>query len=182
VTAAEFLVQLDAGLSWMTSILGPIPVVNDAARLCLLVFAGQETGWNNVAQEDGGPGRGPWQDEPETIYDVLHNVTTQTMALKLCAAVGIKTAAPIDDLANEVYDMLMANPHLAAGFNRCDLYADDHPLPTVGDEAGCLACYTRVWRPAWTEAPNSTAARDARARFSAVYKMSLAAIQQGSVA
>lgn len=180
MTAAEFLVQMDAGLSWMTSVLGPVPVINDAARLCLLAFAGQETGWQNIAQEGGGPGRDPWQDEPETISEILSNTTTRQMALKLCAAAGFKTTETIGALAEDVYANLIRLPHLAAGFNRLDLYADDHPLTAVGDEAGCLACYSRVWRPAWTEAANSMEAVNARARFGVVYKMSLAAIQQGT--
>lgn len=177
MTAAEFLMQvLTPGLVWFHGVIPSIPASAEAA-LCLLTFALQETDAQNIAQEDGGPGRGPWQDEPETIDEVLRNSVTSDFALKLCVAVGIKTGAPISEIANEVYIDLMRLPNLATAFSRLDLWADPEPLPAIGDEAGCLACYARVWRPQWAEALNSPIAASARARFAANYRMAVAAIQ-----
>jgi hypothetical protein len=178
MTAAEFLATfLDPGLEWMSGVLGPVPAVNDPARLFLLVAALQETGARNIAQEGGGPGVDPWQDEPETISEILSNAATRKMALEICAAAGFITTLTLSTLAEDVYANLIRLPNLAVGFNRLDLYADPHPLPAVGDEVGCCATYARVWRPQWSQEPNSVAAVNARARFAANYRMALAAIR-----
>jgi hypothetical protein len=174
LTASEFLTRiLEPDLVWLHALVPSIPDSQEAT-LCLLAFAGQETGWQNIAQEDGGPGRGPWQFEPATCSDVLENPETAEMAWEVCQALS-----SVPPTGEEVWGALLARPNLAVAFARLDLWSDPHPLPPLNDEAACLRTYARVWRPAWTT-EGGTAAADARARFAGVYAQSIAALKQGA--
>jgi hypothetical protein len=166
VTPSDFLTQtLVPGLTWMTTVIGNKPGAgawqDDAAgRLELLAFAGQETGWTNEAQIDGGPGRGPWQVGETTCADVLYNPASEQMVLKLCTAAGVLPTPPT------IYAALMAQPWaLGVAIPRMILWCDDAALPAYGDEDACWTAYLRVWRPG---APSRT-------RWSVVYPQALAA-------
>jgi len=168
MTPSAFLTgTLLPGLRFLTAAIGPKPggeTVNwedDAAgRLALLAFAGQETNWQNVAQIGGGPGRGPWQLGETTCADVMYNLPSEQMVLKVCAAAGILPTPPT------IYDALMTHPlTIGVALPRLLLRCDDNPLPAYGDEDACWACYLRVWRPG----------SPSRQRWSVVYPQALAA-------
>ena len=77
------------GLTFMTVMLGPAH--DDAnweddarARVLLNAMAGQETGWQNIPQLGGGPGRGPWQLGEDTCDDLFRNPTSSLLMRKIC--------------------------------------------------------------------------------------------------
>jgi hypothetical protein len=169
IIASDFLTQtLDPGLSWMTNILGPRPPVSDSVRVLMLAIPGQESGWQNISQGDGGPGRGPYQFEPETCRELQFNPVSEALYTKICIAMPI--------VPSTVYGSLIAHPFLAVAMARLDLWCDPHPLPAIGDEEGAWDCYVRVWRPG-AVAAGGQSATDARQRWSYNYPAALAAVQ-----
>jgi hypothetical protein len=140
-TPAGFLAEtLDPGLSWMASVLAD-HLASDEARVLLLAIAGQESGWRNIAQRGGGPGRGPFQMEPETTREILANPVSAEKAKRLCRAAGV---LPV---GSAVYIVLLARPLLAVAFARLDLWCDPFALPRLGEAEEAWTTYLRVWRP-----------------------------------
>lgn len=128
------------GVIFFKTTVPTIPLAR-AAWVELLTIAGQESDWQNIAQADGGPGRGPWQFEPETCAEVLTNPACSKEARTVCTAIGV------DATSQAVYAALLDLPSLAFAFARLDLWANPSPLPLVGDEAGALKYYLNTWRP-----------------------------------
>lgn len=159
------------GLTWLESLLGATPPNSPEAQLSLLAWAGQETQWSNVAQIGGGPGRGPWQDEPETCLDVLTNPTTEHMALRVCVTLGVGA------VGKAVWTNIIPKPLLSVAFSRLDLYADPEPLAAVGDAHGCLEAYKRIWGPAWVEDGGQVATEATNRFLITVYPESLTAFR-----
>jgi hypothetical protein len=138
------------------------------AMVQLLAMAGQETGWRNIEQIGGGPGRGPWQFEPETCAELLASKATGEMLHTLCRMIYLQPTGPV------IYQRIMGSPDLAAGLARLDLWANPRALPAIGDEEAAWETYVRVWRPgAVTE--GGQRAVEARERWSAVYPQAVAA-------
>ena len=148
-------------LTWLSSVVGPIPPNSREARLMLLAIPGVESDYENVAQEGGGPGRGFYQDEPETCGEVLNNPASTTMMHKVCAVLDI----PATEAA--IYGALLGSPRLQVALSRLDLFCDPSPLPAYGDEMGGWSTYLRVWRPG----------KPSLQRWSGVYLAALAADQ-----
>jgi len=175
MTPASFLQTiLISGLQFMTTTLGPKPGItinwenDDQARLLLSAIAGQESNWQNISQGDGGPGRGFFQDEPETCGEVLDNTVSSAMMHRICAALDI----PATESA--VYASLLANPRLQVALGRLDLLCDPYALPTYGDAAGALETYIRVWGPGAITEGGSRAEAE-RTRWTGNYAAALAA-------
>lgn len=160
MTPADFLTTiLVPGLTWLTETVGPKPPASPEARLLLLAIAGQESGWQNIAQSGGGPGRGPWQFEPETCRELMFNPASDFMFDKICMALNV--------VPSRCYVSLMSQPNfnLAVSLARLDLWCDPHALPPYGDEDAAWTAYLRIWRPG---APS-------RDRWATVYPEALAA-------
>lgn len=158
MTPGDFLKDILApGLAWFEQNVGFVPPASREARLLLLAIAGQESNWENVAQGGGGPGRGPWQFEPETCREILFNPATEAMATKVCMALNV--------VPSRSYDALMIYPNLAVAFGRLDLWANPHPLPPYGNENAGYKYYLDTWRPGSPYRP----------RWAAVYPQALAA-------
>jgi len=140
MTSASFLATtLAPGLSFLTATVGPTPPDTDAARLLLLAIAGQESGWQNIPQGGGGPGRGPWQFEPETCKELMFNPESAAFYTKICMALSI--------VPSRTYDGLLAHPNLAVSLARLDLWCNPNPLPEVGDQEAAWEYYLETWRP-----------------------------------
>jgi hypothetical protein len=167
MTPAEFKQTiLDPGIAWCKAIPGWTIPFDDRAELLLLAIAGQESEWANVPQGGGGPGRGPWQFEPETCSEVNSNDATVALAEKVCEAA---TLAP-----SSVYANLLLHPDVAVAYARMDLWCDPQALPAVGDEDLAWSAYVRIWRPG-AVCEGGQRADDARDRWSDIYAQALAA-------
>jgi hypothetical protein len=131
-----------AGIVEMTmSHLLPAKFDGQQARVALLAFAMQESGFVTRLQQ-GGPARGYWQAEQGgSIRAVLGNRTTASYAKTICLLRGV---APVE---SDVYAALLSDDLLACGFARLDMWADPSPLPMLGDAAGCWNFYIRVENP-----------------------------------
>lgn len=141
-TAAGFLAQvLVPALTWLETILGPLPPNPREARLELLVIPGQESLWSDVEQWGGGPGRGYYQDEPETCSEVLNNPTSAAMMHKVCAALGIEANGAA------IYGALLGNTKLQVAIGRLDMWCDPRPLPPYGNVHQAWLIYDEEWRP-----------------------------------
>ena len=161
--APTFLTQtLRPGLTWLASVAGPVPPTSEEAQVLLLAIAGQESGWQNIAQEGGGPGRGPWQFEPETCRELMFNPASEAAHTKVCMALGI--------VPSRAYGAILSEPNLAVAFARLDLWCDPHPLPALGDQDGAWEYYLRCWRPGIPRPDD----------WGANYHAALAAITQGA--
>ena len=168
MTADEFLDTILApDLTWLRQIIGPVPSAAQEARLMLLAIPGQESGWQNIQQGGGGPGRGFFQMEPPTCSLILNNPVSVTMSHKVCSALNVSPA--------DVYANLIKEPQLAVAMARFDLFCDPYALPAYGDEEMAWICYAyRVWRPG-AVAKGGESATEARKRWSVNYAMALAA-------
>jgi hypothetical protein len=142
MTPTAFLAQeLLPALAWLEQVVGPVPPASRQARIMLLAMPGQESLWQNVQQSGGGPGRGFYQDEPETCGEVLNNPASSLMMLKVCAALGILATGAA------IYMTLLGQPKLQVALSRGDLFCDPRPLPAYGDARGAWTYYKRDWGP-----------------------------------
>ena len=142
MSPANFLAQvLIPDLAWLEQMVGPIPPASREARILLLAIPGQESLWQNVQQFGGGPGRGFYQDEPETCGLVLNNAASSAMMHKVCAALDV----PATEAA--IYSTLLIQPKLQVALSRGDLWCDPRPLPAYGDARAAWIYYKRDWGP-----------------------------------
>lgn len=142
MTPAAFLATiLDPGLAWCAALPGWRIPASDRARVLLLAIAGQESDWRDIQQFGDGPGAGPWQFEPETISEILHNPASRDMALAVCRAVYL---VPV---AASLHVHIIADPNLAVAFARLDLWCDAAPLPPLFSSYDAWESYLRIWRP-----------------------------------
>lgn len=111
------------------------------ARVMLLAFGGQETGYRTRVQLGGGPGHGFWQNEPEGVADVIANDAVVRDALGLCARCAV---SPV---GKDAYWALTTDDAFACAIARLMLFCDPHRLPELGDQDGAWECYLRNWRP-----------------------------------
>lgn len=159
MTAAEFFSQVLTGdLAWFRSVIPSIPASAEE-QVMLCAIPGQESGWQNIQQADGGIARGYYQLQENDLSDVLANVTTGAKAIIVCLKLGISPTG------TAVYAALLGNTKLQIAFARLNLWADPHPLPKVGDLDEAYAAYLRIWRPG---APSA-------GRWADVYPAALAA-------
>jgi hypothetical protein len=141
MNAVDFNAQyLEPSLLWLHKTVPGLPLGAEV-QVLLLAIAGQESAWQNIGQSGGGPGRGPFQFEPETCLEILNNVATSRPAEIVCAALSV---APTE---GAVYSQIIAQPSLATAFARLDLYANPRPLPQLGDRQGAWLYYMDTWRP-----------------------------------
>src|SRR5699024_4138532 len=119
----------------------PDRMTSDEARVMLGATALQESGLV-TRQQYGGPAHGLWQFERGgSVKGVLKHHATRGHARALCAKCHVTPTAPA------VYEALLRDDVLAAGFARLLLRTDPHTLPALGDEAGAWGLYLRTWRP-----------------------------------
>lgn len=142
MTPSVFLTQvLDPGLAFLKATLGDKPPGGDNVRVWLLATAAQESDLEYVEQLGGGPGRGYWQFETETVSEILTNSASAAMAAKICAAMHLLPTT------QAIYQHLLVDPNLMVAFARLDLWCDPFPLPPLGDALAGWETYLRVWRP-----------------------------------
>lgn len=140
MTAAEFAKTiLIPGLDFLAATVGMRPPNSDEAKVLLLAIAGQESGWQNIPQGGGGPGRGPWQFEPETCEELRFNPASDLYYARVCIKLNIAPAL--------TYNALIAHPNLAVALARLDLWCDPELLPAIGAEQAAWMAYLRIWRP-----------------------------------
>lgn len=114
---------------------------SDAARVMLLAIGLQESSLTTRRQFHG-PAHGLWQFEKGGgVRGVLKNPRTMLAAAQLCQTCNVAATEAA------VYEALLADDVLAAGFARLCLWADPQPLPAIGDVHGGWQCYLRNWRP-----------------------------------
>jgi hypothetical protein len=123
-------------------------LASDEACVLLLAIALQESGLEHRRQvgADGQPmddlARGWWQfEQGGGVKGVCDHPASHDAAEALCAALYVPFAT------SDVHEALAWNGPLAAAFARLLLWTDPAPLPAIGDEAGALDCYLRLWRP-----------------------------------
>jgi len=144
VTPSAFLSSfLIPGLQWCSQVPGWKIPSDPRATLFLLAAAGQESDWQDIAQYGGGPGRGPWQDEPETCGEILGNSASTAMALAVCDALSISPT----QTAVWSHIIVASDMVLATAFARLDLWCDPFALPSYGNLEDCYDTYIRVWQP-----------------------------------
>jgi hypothetical protein len=141
MNAPEFLSSiLEPGIAWCEKLPGWTIPFDDRARVLMIAIAGQESGWQNIAQGGGGPGRGPWQFETETCTEVIKNPASAKMALIANEAAGLS-------VHGTTYDSLISKPDLAVAFARLDLWCNPSPLPAVDWIEDAWKYYLATWRP-----------------------------------
>lgn len=113
-------------------------MAGDTACVMLVAIGLQESGFT-AREQAGGPAHGFWQFEKGGVRAVLKNPRTMLSAAKLCQARNVPATEA------DVYEALLDDDILAAGFARLLLWADPQPLPT--DVHGAWNCYLRNWRP-----------------------------------
>ena len=124
-------------LSWATGVTN-----SKQARVLLMAIAGHETGWAHRIQIPGGEARGYWQCEKHgAVAGVINDPVTGPLLDNFCAARNIPF-----DLAT-VFEAIAWHDALALAVARLALWQDPAHLPAVGDSAGALAIYLKVWRP-----------------------------------
>lgn len=131
---------LAPALAWFKTEITGIPVTRDV-HVLMLAIAGQESDWADVEQTGGGPGRGPWQFEPETCYEILNNPASRFSALKVGMALSVLAEG------QEIYNAILGNSKLATAMARLDLWCDARPIPTAGNQDNAWGTYIRIWRP-----------------------------------
>lgn len=124
----------------------PAPMDSPAARVMLLAIGLQESRFEHRYQVlDGGgkgPARGYWQFERGGgCAGVLRHAASRYWMHSVCKVRGCDPTPRALWLAIEHDDVL------AAAAARLLLFTDPKRLPVVGDQAGALALYLRVWRP-----------------------------------
>jgi len=172
MTALEFIAStLNPGVAWYAAIPGWTIPTDERARMMLLVIPGQESGYSARIQGGNGPAHSFYQMERAGgVTGVLTNAMTYKMAMAACAA------ATVPANPTQVWGLMATEKgdNLSVAFARLLLWTDHAPLPAVGDEAGALALYERVWRPGAISAGGARAAQ-ARTRWSTIYKAAMAA-------
>lgn len=118
----------------------PAQMTSDEARVMLGAIALQESGLA-TRQQYGGPAHGLWQFEHGGVRGALSYHTTRATARALC---GKRHVIPT---VAAVYEALLHDDLLAAGFARLLLWTDPQALPPLGDESGAWDLYLRTWRP-----------------------------------
>lgn len=140
MTAAEFAKTIMIpGLDFLAATVGMRPPNRDEAKVLLLAIAGQESDWQNIPQGGGGPGRGPWQFEPETCKELMFNPASATFYTAVCMATNT--------VPSRTYDAILGSPDLAVALARLNLWCDPEPLPAIGAEQAAWVAYLRIWRP-----------------------------------
>lgn len=120
----------------------PATMTSNQAIVLMLAIGVQESGFATRAQADDGPAHGWWQFEKTGgVRGVLKNPHSTGAAAALCSACNV---APTEA---DVYDALLNDDILAAGFARLLLWCDPAPLPALGDSAAAWSYYLRTWTP-----------------------------------
>jgi len=148
----------------------PPPMDTPEARVLMLAFGAQESGYR-TRQQQGGPAHGLWQCERPIMQLLLDNRASQVPVRNLCSA---RAVAPV---ASDMYFAVATDDVFAAGIARLALWCDPHPLPALGDVDAAFGTYIRVWGPgAYTRGTPDE--RDAiRARFASHYAAALSTVQ-----
>lgn len=121
----------------------PPKMDSDAAHLEMLAITLQEAEAIHRVQLAGGPAHGLWQmEEGGGVRGVILHPMSRDFARALCASRRV----PFDQ--HSVWQALVSDDILAAGFARLLLWTDFHPLPDV--DAPCEQgwdYYERNWKP-----------------------------------
>lgn len=122
----------------------PAKMDSKLARVMMLAIGMQESRFEHRRQVLNGGGKGPaasfWQMERGGgVRGVLNHPASRDLALKVCAARGVKP----DEMS--VWQALETDDILGACFARLLLWTDPKPLPDNSDDGWSL--YLRVWRP-----------------------------------
>src|ERR1700683_2630987 len=128
-------------LTWFKTEITSVPMTRDA-HVLLLAIAGQESGWADIQQGGGGPGRGPWQFETETCAELIANPASMAAVKLVCGLLGVTVTM------NGIYGNLIGNARLATAMARLDLFCNPHPLPAAGNPGDGWQYYVNTWRPA----------------------------------
>lgn len=157
---------LNPGLDILAAIGGP---KRDAhADVLLLAISGQEANFEHRAQrskrKDGawfdGPARGLWQFERAGgVAGVLQHPASASLARAFCVARNVTPES------RAVWERLVTDDILAAGFARLLLWTDPNPLP--GTQWSAWQTYLDCWRPG----------KPHQNRWPANYKAALAVIE-----
>lgn len=118
----------------------PPKMNSENAAIMMLAIANQESGWRH-RQQVGGPARSFFQFEKAGINGVLKHSASAKYAGALCQ---LRDVLPTVDL---VYDAMLSDDIIGAGFARLLLWTDPKALPAVGDIDGAWSLYLRTWRP-----------------------------------
>lgn len=140
------------------------------ARILLLAFGAQETGFRTRFQIGGGPGHGFWQNEPEGVADVIANEAVAHDALGLCSRCAV---SPV---GKDAYWALVTDDAFACGIARLMLFCDPKPLPAEGDIDGAFECYIRIWRPGAYTRGTPGQQNDIKQRFAGNYAAAISAV------
>lgn len=105
-------------------------------EIMLLAISAQETQDQFEDQIGGGPGRGLWSFESESVADVLERCHDAAIALEALGVPAIPAVA---------YDALDHNNFAACVLARGKLYLDPRPLPQ--DPQTAWTYYDRLWDP-----------------------------------
>ena len=115
-----------------------------AARIQLAATGLQESRFMDRVQDGNGPAHSFWQmEEGGGVHGVLTSEVTRDLAVELCAHFNVQP----NEAAVWAAIALPQNDCLACGLARYIYFADEAPLPTVGDVDGSWRCYIRNWRP-----------------------------------
>jgi hypothetical protein len=109
------------------------------SRVQMMATAGQESAWYFRLQV-GGPARGFWQCETESVQSVLQSKTTGPWLTAVCSLLSVST-----DVAT-VYEAIAWCDPLAYAIGRGILLMDPLPIPSNNPTSG-YQCYIRNWRP-----------------------------------
>lgn len=143
----------------------PEEMTSDEAKVMVVAICLQESGLA-CRKQIGGPAHGLAQFEQSGgVRGVLGHHATRATARALC---GKRHVIPT---ASAVYEALLHDDVLAAGFARLLLWTDPHALPALGDEAGAWGLYLRTWRPG----------KPRPAHFSGNYQQALLAVRGDSI-
>ncbi|MFK2876912.1 hypothetical protein [Rhodanobacter hydrolyticus] len=147
----------------------PAQMDTPPARVLLVAFGAQETGYR-TRQQQGGPAHGLWQCERPLMQLLLDNKASSAEVYALCKS---RAVAP---LASDMYWALLTDDLFAAGTARLALWCNLAPLPALGNVDAAFDYYIATWGPgAYTR--GTPAERAAiRQRFNDNYSAALAAV------
>lgn len=119
----------------------PRKMKSDEAIVMLIAIGLQESRFKHRKQI-GGPANGFWQFESGGgVRGVMTHQSSRCQARLLCSNLEVEWSQSI------IYNSLIDNDELAAGFARLLLWTDANPLPKIGDSSASWDYYIRNWRP-----------------------------------
>lgn len=119
----------------------PIKMKSDEAKVMMIAIGLQESRFKHRKQICG-PAHGFWQFESGGgVKGVMRHQSSRYQARKLCAHRKVEWSQ------DAIYQAIVDDDVLAAGFARLLLWTDPHSLPEIGDIDESWFYYLRNWRP-----------------------------------